>query len=154
MGHPAWVALLERSTRRSSGDPGDATVLAAAMRLRLAVELTEADSSADGPDDAERQAEDRIFESPMRDLHDEEHPGVHALTREGRRVAPVFQFDSEGHVRSDVAEVNQSSMPTTTPGGRPRSPCPLPPCTGFLRRDLARPASVVIAAAVAVGTGE
>ena len=115
--HPAWLALLKRSTRRSSSDRDDQSVLVAAMRLRLAVELTEADSPPDEPDEAERRAEERIFEAPMRDLRDEQHPGVLALPQGTRRLAPVFQFDSDGHVRSDVAAVNEILQADDDPWG-------------------------------------
>ena len=126
------------------------------MRLRLAIELTNVDRPADTPDAVERGAQERIFEAPMRDLRSEHPPGVLALTQGVRRVAPAFQFDPDGNVRSAVATINEILRADDDPWGSaswwlcPHASLHAIPADEIRLGDVER----VIAAAMAADTGD
>jgi hypothetical protein len=153
--HPAWRALLERGTRRASGGADDPSVMVAAMRLRFAIELMGVSPTAVAPEAVERAAEERIFEAPMRDLRNERPHGVLALIQGVRRVAPTFQFDTDGNVRPAVVTVNEILRVDDDPWGSaswwlcPHASLHAIPADEIRLGDVER----VIAAAIAADTG-
>lgn len=111
--HPAWLALTLSTERRTTAER--ASVLAAAMTLRLAIEMSAADLIDTWPvrtadaDQVERAAEQRIWTVPMKPVHDTRisREQLVVLERDGREVAPAFQLDGEGRVLQTAAEVNR-----------------------------------------------
>jgi len=105
--HPAWVALRESATRRTGAVPADLALVAAA-RLRLAIELSErVEVDQQDPERVEAAAEERLFTAPMTDVRARPRTrDMLVLDRGSERVAPSFQFDTEGSLLPSVAHVN------------------------------------------------
>lgn len=104
--HPAWVALERTAVRRGSAPA--LPQLAAAAHLRLALEYSATDDTVD-PDEVERAAEARLWIVPMEPANPElPRSDVLVLTRGDERLAPRFQFGTDGRtLLQAVAEVNR-----------------------------------------------
>lgn len=104
--HPAWVALERTAVRRGSGPA--LSQLVAGAHLRLALEYSATDDAAD-PDEVERAAEARLWIVPMQPANpDLPRSDVLVLTRGDERLAPRFQFDTDGRtLLQAVADVNR-----------------------------------------------
>lgn len=120
---PAWQALTISSERRTMYERPSVTY--AAMRLRLAIEISAAESGQIGPDrsqdadEVERAAEQRIWNVPMRPLPETRTSREYLviLERDGRELAPAFQLDREGRVLQTAAEVNRLLDASEDPWG-------------------------------------
>lgn len=116
---PAWEALAASSARRTAAPAP--LMLAAATRLRFAIETTPPERTEPGlgPDAVERSAEQRLWLAPMQQLSETTAPRstLLVLVRQGREVAPTFQFDSWGNVLPAVADVNAELDASEDPWG-------------------------------------
>jgi hypothetical protein len=105
-----WADVGEPRDWRRSGEAEN--VNAAILELRLTVERYLADVAAQAehpsdPDEVERAAEERLLTVPMTEVPETvRRRDVLVLVHGGRRLAPVFQFDTTGEVIPAAVEVN------------------------------------------------